>query len=223
MNASMAKAMPIHRSRFASIELSSPIRTVFFSSGVNVSDMRTRTVRRHVGSSSLPRVGICRTLRTTASPDANSDEEEHTAQVADDGSAFQRCQRELDRREGEGGRQRKNTVGTEVYGRPKRTNNLGVHARQEQGGQDAQWHGEQDQRVEDKRREKSPTKVVGLADGSGVNEGMHPRLHVPRRRTAGHGRGHQNPEQAGEDSVLGDVVWGIDERHLPPPAVLMSR
>ena len=40
---------------------------------------------------------------------------------------------------------------------------------------------------------------------------MHPRLHVPRRRTAGHGRGHQNPEQACEDSVLGDGVWGIDD------------
>ena len=47
--------------------------------------------------------------------------------------------------------------------------------------------------------------------GVGVDEGMHPRLHVPRRCTAGHGRGHQNPEQAGEDSLLGNGEWGIDE------------
>ncbi len=46
-----------------------------------------------------------------ASRGGNSDEEQHSAEVADDGSAFQRGQRELDRRESEGGRQRKNTVG----------------------------------------------------------------------------------------------------------------
>ena len=62
-------------------------------------------------------------------------------------------------------------------------------------------HGEQDQRIEDKRREKSPAKVVRLADGSGVDERMHPRLHVPRRRIAGHGRGHQKPEQAWQMTV----------------------
>ena len=39
---------------------------------------------------------------------------------------------------------------------------------------------------------------------------MHPRLHVARRCTAGHGRGHQHPEQAGEDSLLGTGEWGID-------------
>ena len=159
--------------------------------------MRTCGIQQRAEGRHLKNVG------NHASRGANSDEEQHSAEVADDGSAFQRGQRELDRREGEGGRQRKNTVGAEVYGRAKRTNDLGFHARQVQGGQDAQRHGEQDQRVEDKRREKSPAKVVGLADGSGVDERMHPRLHVPRRRTAGHGRGHQNPEQAGEDSRPG--------------------
>src|SRR5258708_851553 len=44
---------------------------------------------------------------------------------------------------------------------------------------------------------------------------MHPRLLVPRRRTAGHRRRHQNPEQAGEDSVLGDVVRGVDDFTSP--------
>ena len=39
---------------------------------------------------------------------------------------------------------------------------------------------------------------------------MHPRLHVPRRCTAGHGRGHQNPEQAGQECLLGNGEWGID-------------
>src|SRR5262249_8896613 len=37
---------------------------------------------------------------------------------------------------------------------------------------------------------------------------IHPRLHVARRRAAGHCRGHQHPEQAGEDGLLGNGEWG---------------
>ena len=29
-----------------------------------------------------------------------------------------------------------------------------------------------------------PSQVVGLTDGGGASEGMHPRLHDPRRRSA---------------------------------------
>jgi hypothetical protein len=40
-------------------------------------------------------------------------------------------------------------------------------------------------RLEGEGSEESSPQVVGLADGGGVREGMHPRLHVPRRRIAG--------------------------------------
>ena len=59
-------------------------------------------------------------------------------------------------------------------------------------------HGEQEQRIEDEGREESPAQVLGLADGRRVDERMHPRLHVPRGRVAGDGRGHEQPDQAAE-------------------------
>ena len=150
------------------------------------------------------------------SGDAHRDEEQHRAEVADDGLPGQRGERELDRREGEGGRQCKKTVGAEVRDRRKRTNDLRFPARQQKIDEHAEWHREQDQRIEDKRREKSPTQVVGLADGSGVDERMHPRLHVARRGTAGHGRGHQRPEQAEQESLLGSGEEGIDATASQP-------
>jgi hypothetical protein len=39
-------------------------------------------------------------------------------------------------------------------------------------------------RLEDEGSEESSPQVVGLTDGGGASEGMHPRLHVPRRRSA---------------------------------------
>ena len=54
-----------------------------------------------------------------------------------------------------------------------------------------------------------PPEVVGLADGGGVRGGMHLRLHVPRRRTAGYGRGHQKPHQAAEHRNGRDDEWRI--------------
>jgi AGCS family alanine or glycine:cation symporter len=39
-------------------------------------------------------------------------------------------------------------------------------------------------RLEDEGSEESSPQVVGLADGGGVSEVRHPRLHVPRRRSA---------------------------------------
>ena len=38
--------------------------------------------------------------------------------------------------------------------------------------------------LEDEGSEKSFPQIVGLTDGGGASEGMHPRLHVPRRRSA---------------------------------------
>ena len=38
--------------------------------------------------------------------------------------------------------------------------------------------------LEDEGSEESSPQVVGLTDGGGASEGMHPRLHDPRRRSA---------------------------------------
>jgi hypothetical protein len=66
-------------------------------------------------------------------------------------------------------------------------------------------------RIEDEGSEESSPQVVGLADGGGVSEGMHACLHVPRRRIASYGRGHQKPQQAAKDSDGGDDEWRIEE------------
>ncbi|MDF3018220.1 MAG: hypothetical protein K0R44_3445 [Thermomicrobiales bacterium] len=66
-------------------------------------------------------------------------------------------------------------------------------------------------RLEDEGSEESSPQVVGLADGGGVSEGMHPRLYVPRRRIAGYGRGHQKPQQAAKNGDGRDDEWRIEE------------
>lgn len=77
--------------------------------------------------------------------------------------------------------------------------------------QDARRHGEQDQGIEDEGSDEPSPQVVGLADGGGVGEGMHPRLHVPGGRIAGYGRGHQKPDQAAKNSDDRDDEWRIEE------------
>src|SRR5262249_10842224 len=91
------------------------------------------------------------------------------------------------------------------------SNNRGFHSRHQDGDEDAQWHGEQYQCIEGKCRQKSPTKVLCLADGSRVNEWMHPRTHVPRRCTTGDAWCHHNPKHAGQDRQLCDIEWRIDK------------
>jgi len=63
--------------------------------------------------------------------------------------------------------------------------------RQERGGQKAGRDGSHHQRAEGEGGEEPPAEVVGLADGRGVDERMHPRLHVSRCRIAGQSRGDQ--------------------------------
>ncbi|HYN80166.1 MAG TPA: hypothetical protein VES88_01580 [Gemmatimonadaceae bacterium] len=56
-----------------------------------------------------------------------------------------------------------------------------------------------------------PPQILGLADGGGVGEGMHPRLDVPRRHLAGYARGHHEPEQAGEHRDARDDEGRVQE------------
>ena len=63
------------------------------------------TLTKPMGSSSLPSPLLEELPTITRRP--RGDEEEHTAEVADDGATVSSAARELDRRDGEGGRQRK--------------------------------------------------------------------------------------------------------------------
>ncbi len=161
-----------------------------------------------IGSSSVPRPRL--NSRKRGDEEAHEDEEQ-AAEVARHRPAAPRRQRELDRRGDEGVRQRDEGVGREIGSRPERTDHLGIHAGRVDAEQDARLHGEQDHGVEHEGGEESPAEVLGLADGGGVDERMHPRRHVPRRRFAGDGRGHQKPDQAAEDRGFRDGEWRVDE------------
>ena len=82
------------------------------------------------------------------------------------------------------------------------------------GKQQSERHGQQDHRVEDEGRKKSAPQVRGLADGRGVEERIHPRLHVSRCRIAGQLGGDQQPHHAAEKGHDRD-----DERRVEEVAV----
>jgi hypothetical protein len=63
--------------------------------------------------------------------------------------------------------------------------------------------------LRDERREESAPQIVGLADWSGVEERMHPRLYVPRSRIAGHRRGYKQSYHAADGGDARD-----DERRI---------
>ena len=149
-------------------------------------------------------------IRRRPRPEAH-DKEQDSSEVTGDGTSGQCRQRELDRGCRAGGRQRNDEVGADECRRLERTKNLGFDARHEQGQQDARRHHEQDQRIEHECREKSRAEVVRLADGSGVEEGMHPCLRVTRGRIARHRCRYQQPEHIADPRDECDDIWRIDQ------------
>jgi hypothetical protein len=124
------------------------------------------------------------------------EEQQHAAAMARHAAAAADRERELDRRGDDGVGQRDVAERREVRGRPEGPEERGIHAGRVRREQDAQRHREQEQHVERERGEEAPSEVLGAADGGGVDEGVHARRHVARRRLARHGRGHQQPDQA---------------------------
>ena len=49
--------------------------------------------------------------------------------------------------------------------------------------------------LSDEGRQEAPAQIRGPADGGGVDQRMHPRLHVSRGRLAGHSRGISSPSR----------------------------
>jgi len=122
-------------------------------------------------------------------------EEDRAADEAGADPAAERRARELNGCDDEGGRQRQDAVGTEVGRESGGTENRGFGGGNDQRDQDACRHHEQDQRMEHEGREEAPAQVLGLGDGSGVEERVHARLHVARRGTASHWSGDQDPRR----------------------------
>ena len=121
------------------------------------------------------------------------EEQDHAAEVGRSASAAERCQRELDRRGEERVWQSDVCVRREIPGWTKRPDRRSRDAGYVDGNQAAERRAEQDQCIEGERGEKAPAQIFGPADGNGVCERIHPRLHVPRRRVTGNGRRHQEP------------------------------
>src|SRR5687768_16517663 len=66
--------------------------------------------------------------------------------------------------------------------------------------------------LEDEGSEESSPQVVGLTEGGGASEGMHPRLHDPRRRSAP--RPPQPPTFLTWSSKASCSRWACSSTHL---------
>jgi hypothetical protein len=141
------------------------------------------------------------------------EEKESASEVGRDRLPAERREREQERRDDERVRQNQEDIRIEIGPGPERPDEIGFRARDQRGEHEADRHGNQDQQVEDERREKSAPQIVGLADWSGIEERVHSSLYVPRSRIAGQRRGDQQSDHAAEGGDSRD-----DERRIQEEA-----
>ena len=163
VSASVTTPMPIQRTRLMSSVPSNASNRQLFSTVVHRCATSSTMKRIPIGSSSVPSPRLNSSERCD---EKAHEEEEKTSEVGRHRPAAPCRQRELDRCCSERVRQRDEGVGREIGRGPERTNRVGMHAGRVARQQDAGLHGEQDQRVQNERGEKSPAEVLGLADGA---------------------------------------------------------
>jgi hypothetical protein len=98
--------------------------------------------------------------------------------------------------------QQEQQIWLQVRGRAERPEHLLREVRHERPQQQPQRNRRHQHRVHQERTQKPPAQIVQTSDGRGVEERVHARLHVPKRRVAEEPRRHQgaeDPEHRGDD------------------------